>query len=138
MDPSDPGRVVPAASARRQVAEAPHKRPRIPSQGGGKRKPLSDYPETIKNTEQLPLQAKSPWRGHPIVNDRPNYDPSIRNSMGGVRGVYNNNDRNTFDVVYHDPTKSDDPAGNYSLANYRPATHRNDRPSSSGGPSRGS
>ncbi|KAH8755789.1 hypothetical protein F5883DRAFT_177387 [Diaporthe sp. PMI_573] len=136
MDPNDPGRVVPAASARRQVAEAPRKRQRYPSKEGGKRMPLSDYPEKIKNTEKLPLQAKSPWKGHPIVQDRPNYDPSIRDSMGGVRGIYNEADRSTFDVAYHDPTKGKDPRDNYSLGTYRPATHRDNGPP--GGPTGGS
>ncbi|KAJ0116027.1 hypothetical protein J7T55_004971 [Diaporthe amygdali] len=60
LDPSHPGRVVNTASARRQVAEAPNKRPKVAPVGGGKRGKLSDYPETIANREKLPLQAKSP------------------------------------------------------------------------------
>lgn len=121
--------MVNAASARRQVAEAPDKRPKVAPVGGGKRGKLSDYPETIANREKLPLQAKSPWKGYPIVTDKPNYDPNARNSEGAVRGIYNNSDRSKFDVAYHDPTKSEKFGENYSLGTYRPGTHRDDGPS---------
>lgn len=129
MEANDPDRQIPASSARRQTDEAPDKRPRVAATGGGKKAPLSGYPETIKGTEpHISYQAQTPLRAYPIVSDRPNYDPNDRGSMGKVRTVYNDADRSKFDVVYQDPTREDDNSGNYSQAPYRGATHRDGRP----------
>ncbi|KAK0639675.1 hypothetical protein B0T16DRAFT_423560 [Cercophora newfieldiana] len=80
------------------------------------------YPNTFRNTEELGgLQAKSPWREYPVMPSG-SWDPTTgKQGVKATRLIYNNNDRDKFDVVYHDPTKSDRHAENFSVAPYRPA-----------------
>jgi hypothetical protein len=102
----DPARYIRASEARRQVLEAPDKRPRLPAETS-KRGKLASYPETFKNREKLPLQAQSPWKEYPVMPSG-SWDPATgKHGVKATRAIYNNGDRGTFDVIYHDPTISD-------------------------------
>ncbi|KAM7209955.1 hypothetical protein V8F06_014663 [Rhypophila decipiens] len=122
----DPARYIRAADARRQVAEAPDKRPRIKSQTS-KRDRLAEYPANFVNREKLALQAKKPWTEYPVLAQG-SWDPNTgKLAAGGARGIYNRSDRSEFDIAYHDPTKRTEYKdgqggykGEFSLASYRP------------------
>ncbi|KAK3689213.1 hypothetical protein B0T22DRAFT_480431 [Podospora appendiculata] len=101
----DPVRYLRASEARRQVAELPDKKPRI-SGVTSKRQKQAVYPLSFKNTEVLTtLQAKTPRREYPIMPTG-NWDPTTgKRGVVATRAVYNNADRDVFDIVHHDPTK---------------------------------
>jgi len=65
LEEDDPYRRLKASEVRRQGMDAPEKRYRMqPKEGStSKRKPpLSDYPKTFKNTENLDLSMKRTWK----------------------------------------------------------------------------
>lgn len=110
-----------ASDVRRQVQEAPTN---IRSVGA--------YPKTYHNQPPEPLRAQPPFREYPVVPSPANGSPAgnyTGGNPGPTRAFYNNNDRSTFDVGYHDSTRA--PLGPrngrahtntpYSLAKYVPA-----------------
>ncbi|KAK1754086.1 hypothetical protein QBC47DRAFT_362067 [Echria macrotheca] len=116
----DPARYIKASEARRQADEALAKRARLPTASGNRTK-LSEYPKTYRNDEKLDLEAKSPWREYPVFSSG-KWDPSSGASgAGAARIIYNNGDRDSFNVVYHDPKMSDKNYKNFSVAPYRKA-----------------
>ncbi|KAF6820948.1 hypothetical protein CSOJ01_00383 [Colletotrichum sojae] len=82
-----------ASDVRRQVRQAPEY---LHAQG--------KYPEVYENREPLQLQAEAPLTSHPIVPSPPRNWRST-NRPGPVRAVYNSNNREEFDVIYHDKNK---------------------------------
>jgi len=117
-----------ASEVRRQVQQAPDKRQRLPPPEGSKssRSYLSKYPETFKNKPEnfTNLQSKTPRKEYPLVAEPgKNWVPRASGPAEKVRGVYNSNDRNKIDVVYHNAKESKDTAANFSLANYRPSRY---------------
>lgn len=101
------------------MEEAPLKRVRVPSQSSKKMK-LAAYPDTFSNTEELDLQAKSPWKEYPVLSSG-SWDPYKGKVANAARGVYNISDKSPFDIIYHDPAKGTNNSTNYSIAPYRPA-----------------
>ncbi|KAM7189025.1 hypothetical protein V8F20_010328 [Naviculisporaceae sp. PSN 640] len=125
-----PARYIRAAEARRQIAEAPDKKIRLPAKNSPRGK-LAEYPSTFVNREKLaPLQSKSPWQEYPVLATG-SWDPMTgKSGAGPARGVYNKSDRSKFDIIYHDPTRHANHnaggsgwSGDFSLATYRPRRH---------------
>lgn len=119
---SDPNyKYLQASDVRRQVRQAP---PQHRSTG--------KYPQPYGNRPPLPLSAAPPYTEYPIVPS-PRDGSAPCNYTGGnpgpVRAFYNNDDRERFDVGYHDPNRPPVAPRNgrshastpYSLAEYRPA-----------------
>jgi hypothetical protein len=98
-----------ASEARRQVAAAPP--PRAESR----------YPDRFYNSEKLPIQAKKPTQHYPITKNGDWVDKSEK-KPGAVRAFYDENNRNIFDLGYHDPQKPVTKKGHeqFSLATYHP------------------
>lgn len=127
LEANDPERHLRASDVSRQVQQAPNKRQRVPPPppapgSAPARSYLSKYPETFKDKEKTKgLQSKTPRKEYPIIPGPGNWVPGVSGTADKVRAVYNNNDRTTFDVVYHDVKKSSNAFENFSVANYRPA-----------------
>ncbi|KAH0432386.1 hypothetical protein CcaCcLH18_06466 [Colletotrichum camelliae] len=86
-----------AADIRRQVRQAPSE-------------PYSRglYPHEYGNKPPLPLQAEPRWTEFPM-KPSPSKGDRGNNYTGGkpgpVRAIYNDDDREVFDVAYHDKTR---------------------------------
>ncbi|KAK4040793.1 hypothetical protein C8A01DRAFT_15353, partial [Parachaetomium inaequale] len=109
---------IPAKSVREQVQAAPW---RLPARG---------YPKSHKGFEHrgnvYTLRAEPPWVEFPILNTRDGCGWRGDQSPGPVRAIYNDDDRGTFDVVYHDPTaERRGKHHGFTMAIYRPATRWN-------------
>lgn len=121
-----------ASDVRDQVARIPLQNLPSHSENG-----KEEYPKHFQNHEGLPLSAKPPYTEFPIVpSERSQETFNIylgRDTMdsGPVRALYNENDMDTFDVAFHDPTKKKHVKRNgrkakhhpFSLAVYHPASN---------------
>lgn len=90
-------RYIPAKAARKQVNAVPHLQAVLWE---------AAYPKRFYNIEKLELRAKWPYAllEFPLLRNPP-YDCWRWGRPGVVRFVYNDDDRDKFDVIYHDPTE---------------------------------
>jgi hypothetical protein len=121
-----------ASDVRDQVTQFPLQQP--PSNS---KKRSKNYPKPFENHENLPLSVQPPYTEFPIISRQRSsgthgiYSGGKKTKPGPVRAVYNENDMDTFDVAFHDPTKPKhtDRNGNkakshpFSLAVYHPASN---------------
>jgi hypothetical protein len=89
--------------------------------------PWPHYPRGHRGHEhkrgEYSLTASSPWVEFPILNGSHIWTPG--QDPGPVRAIYNDRDRSTFDVVYHDPAAPRNHRGKFhpfTKGRYRPAT----------------
>lgn len=111
-----------ASDARAQVQNAP-------APGAGPRYPSVYHNATSEGTTPLNFQAPRPRQHIPLFRGRqqpphPLYDCK----PGPYRAVYNDNDRTTFDVMYHDVRQPVSRDGNhqFSLGRYHPRSEHRD------------
>ncbi|KAK4241037.1 hypothetical protein C8A03DRAFT_12684, partial [Achaetomium macrosporum] len=109
-----------ASDVRRQVREAPSENASV-----------GRYPKPFSNHEALSLSSKAPHREFPLTPTPGTSSNSARNYRGGdpgpVRAVYNDRDRSSVDVAYHDPNGAPvgprngraNPSTPYAMAKYR-------------------
>ncbi|KAI1759617.1 hypothetical protein GGR53DRAFT_132735 [Hypoxylon sp. FL1150] len=124
MEPNDSYRFLKASEVRRQVEAIPDKKQRLPPPQGStsKRRQLSRYPETFKNSEGINLQSPKPLKEYPLTSEPgQNWVQKVSDTADKVRAVYNPYDKSHFDVVYHNPKLSSDTSKNFSPAYYRPS-----------------
>ncbi|RSM04541.1 hypothetical protein CEP52_006754 [Fusarium oligoseptatum] len=97
---------------RDQVANAP--------QPVGRHK--KGYPSTFGNREKLPLQSSAPLQHIPLIPGQTTTHTDNRGA-GTWRAVFNNNNRQIIDVVYHNANAGKTPNGRsdkFTLGHYYP------------------
>lgn len=97
--------------ARAQVAKAPQ--PVGHHQQG--------YPSPFHNREKLPVQASAPLQHIPLIpGQKTTY--TKQKGQGAWRAFFNNNNRQIFDVRYHNPNAGKTPNGSdqFTLGHYYP------------------
>ncbi|KAI1403052.1 hypothetical protein F4819DRAFT_485014 [Hypoxylon fuscum] len=111
---------IKAKDARQQVAEAPATRPRIPD---SKKKIRGQYPKNTgnkKDSENFLFESMKPRKEFPILQGEGKKHPGY-GDPGAIRAVYNNNDREKFNVVYHSSNEPGKYKEDLKLATYRPS-----------------
>lgn len=102
-----------ASDARAQVQNAP-----APDHG-------NTYPSEFGNIEGLIFQFAWPYQHIPVFSGQhQSWHPRDCPPPGPYRAVYNDNDRTTFDLMYHDPRRPRTSSGEheFSLGHYHPGS----------------
>ncbi|KFG79481.1 hypothetical protein MANI_029669 [Metarhizium anisopliae] len=120
LPPSHPGRYVRASDVRAQVAQIPEYNHQIE---GNSKDFKNLYPKNFANFEQFSaLESCHPRIEYPLkLKGVQMWQASEGTATAGVHRVICDRDRGYrmgVDVVYHDTTKSSNPANNFTQANY--------------------